>query len=791
MFRNYIVTAWRNLRKSKAHSFINITGLAVGMAVAMLIGLWVYDEVSFNRSFQHYNHIGQVWQFVKFGEEKSSYNSMPIPLAEELRSKYPEFEAVSVSTYTRDAVFGFADKKIAGTGNYAEPAFADMLSVKITEGSSNGLRDINSVMLSQSLAKKIFGNQSAINKILKIDNRQNVKVTAVYQDLQKNSSFQDVHFIAPWQLNLLMDENAKNGADVWDNNSYPIYVQLKEGADFKKVSAKIQDIRMKRDNPPAYKPEFFIHPMSRWHLYGDFKNGINTGGLIKFVWLFGVTGIFVLLLACINFMNLSTARSEKRAREVGIRKAIGSMRMQLIAQFFCESLLVTFIGFAISLVIIRLMLPFFNEIAGKQMLMFWDKPLFWIVAIAFTVFTGLIAGSYPAFYLSSFRPVKVLKGVFKAGRLAAVPRRVLVVLQFTVSVALIIGTVVVYRQVQHSRNRPVGYSRNGLIEVAMNTPDLYGHYNALRNDLISTGAVAEMSQSSGSVTVQYGGTTDISWPGKTADQHPLVMSNEITHDYGKTVGWQIVQGRDFSRSFRSDTAAVILNESAAKLMGFKQPIGQTIRCSGKNYQVIAVTKDMIKESPFDPVKPSFFLLNYKGVNVINIKLAPQLSVHEALLQVEEVFKKYNPSSPFNFNFVDDKYAEKFSNEVRIGKLAAFFAILAIFVSCLGLFGMASFMAEQRTKEIGVRKVLGASVYNLWQLLSKEFVALVLISFFIAAPVAYYFMHNWLQNYEYRADLSWWIFGVTGAGALLITLLTVSFQSIKAALMNPVKSLRSE
>lgn len=365
------------------------------------------------------------------------------------------------------------------------------------------------------------------------------------------------------------------------------------------------------------------------------------------------------------------------------------------------------------------------------------------------------------------------------------------VLQFTVSVVLIVGTIIVFRQIEYSKNRPVGYSRNGLIEVNMNTPDLNGHYDALRNDLLKSGAAYDMSESSGSVTVQYGGTTDISWKSKKPDEHPLIMGNNITHDYGKTVGWELKEGRDFSRDFSTDTSSIILNEAAVKVMGLKEPLTGFVTVHSKSYRVVGVIKDMLKESPFQPVSPSYFLLNYDGVNVINVKLSPTLSAKNALAKVSGVFKKYNPSSPFIYKFVEEQYAKKFDNEERIGKLASFFAALAIFISCLGLFGMASFMAEQRTKEIGVRKVLGATVFNLWKLLSKEFVLLVFISLLIAVPVAYYFMYNWLQNYQYRAALSLWIFIAAGAGALLITLLTVSFQAIKAAIANPVKSLRTE
>ncbi|MDP4284195.1 MAG: ABC transporter permease [Bacteroidota bacterium] len=790
MFKNYFKSAWRNLIKNKANSFINIIGLSTGMAVAILIGLWIWSEWSFDTNFDNYNLIAKLEQNVSFTSDKTTYDVLPMPLAEELRNKYPDFKAVSLSK-SSGFIVNYKDEKFSEQGNYVQPAFTGMMSLKMVAGNRNGLQDMNSILISQSLATKLFVKENAINKIVKLNNKLSVKVSGVYKDMPDNSSFKDLDIIAPWNLLVANDDGVKSDIDKWDNNSYNIYVLLTNGADFKNVSAKIKDIRVKMDNPPSYKPEFFLHPMSKWHLYSEFKNGVISGGLIDYVWMFGIIGVFVLLLACINFMNLSTARSEKRAKEVGIRKAIGAMRRQLILQFFSESVLVAFISFLFSLLIVRVTLPFFNQVSGKNMSVLWFNPWFWFIGIVFSFLTGILAGSYPSLFLSAFKPVKVLKGTFRAGRFAVIPRRVLIVLQFTVSVILIIGTIIVFRQIEYVKDRPVGYSRNGLIEVEMNTPDLNGHYNALRNDLLNSGGASEMSESSGSVTVQYGGMTDIQWKGKKPDEHPLLMSNNITHDYGKTVGWQIAQGRDFSRDFASDTSSIILNESAVKVIGFKDPVGELVTVHGKNYKVVGVIKDMLKESPFDPVSPSFFLLNYYGVNIINIRLTPTLGTEKALAKVSDVFKKYNPSSPLIYKFVDKQFAKKFDAEERIGKLASFFAVLAIFISCLGLFGMASFMAEQRIKEIGVRKVLGASVFNLWGLLSKEFVILILVSLLIAIPVAFYFMHNWLQDYQYRTTLSWWIFAAAGLGALMITLITVSFQSIKAAMANPVKSLRTE
>lgn len=791
MIRNYIKIAWRNLFKNKVFSFINIGGLSAGMAVAMLMGLWVWDELSFNKDRENYNRIGQIWQFVTFEADKTSYNSVPVPLAAELRHKYPDFKSVSVSTYNRDAVLAVGNAAFSKSGMYTEPGFIEMMTPKMLAGTAKALDDVHSIVLSASLAKTLFGTGNSMSRIIRIDNKTEVKVTGVYEDFPANSSFVGVTFLAPWQLFITLNDNAKSALQVWDENSYQIFVQLREGADFGQVSSKIKNIRMKLNNPPPYKPEFFVHPMNRWHLHGNFKNGLNEGGLIRFVWLFGAAGIFVLLLACINFMNLSTAQSGNRAKEVGIRKTIGSARGQLISQFFTESWLLSFSALLLCLIIVQISLPFFNAIAVKKMSIPWMNPFFWMLAFGFSSLTGLIAGSYPALYLSSFRPVKVLQGKFRAGRFSELPRQALVVFQFTISIVLIIGTMIMFRQIHHAKDRLTGYNRNGLIELNMYTPELYGHYETLRSDLIGSGAVADMSQSAGSITSDYGGTTDISWKGKSPETTPLLMANKIAHDYGKTVGWKILKGRDFSKDMSTDSAGMILNQSAVRVMGLKNPVDETVKFGGKDYRVIGVISNMIKNSPFDQVNPSFFIIDYDAVNVITIKLAPQIDTRQALHKIGAVLKKYNPGAPFDYKFVDETYAEKFADEERIGKLAGFFAILAIFISCLGLFGLASFMAEQRTKEIGIRKVLGASVANLWHLLSRQFFLLICISLFIAIPLAYYFMHNWLQDYQYRTNLSWWIFTAAGAGAIAITLLTVSYQAIKAALANPVKSLRTE
>jgi len=794
MLKNYFKLAWRNLLRNKTSSFINISGLAVGMAVAILIGLWIWDELSFNKNFENYNRIAQVMQHQTFNGDVGSQTSLPYLMGDELKKNYGgDFKYVSMASWTNDRILTFGEKAIAKSGNFCEPQIAQMLSLKMIKGTRSALQDNHSIILSISTAKALFGNADPMDKLVKIDNRFDVKVTGIYEDLPYNSDFKNLTFIAPWQLFIDKASWGEKSTNPWRNNSFQAYVQIADNADMQKVSAKIKDVKLRRVSKAdaAFNPVVFLQPMSKWHLYAEFKNGINVGGRIEFVWLFGIIGFFVLLLACINFMNLSTARSEKRAKEVGIRKAIGSLRGQLIKQFFSESLLVTAFAFLLSLLLVQLILPFFNNVADKKTTILWSNPLFWLISIAFVLITGFIAGSYPALYLSSFQPVKVLKGTFRAGRFANIPRKVLVVLQFTVSVILIIGTIVVFNQIQFAKNRPVGYSRDGLITSYLSTENIHKHFDAVSHELKSSGAVSEIAESSSAT--YYVDETDngFEWQGKNPSLQGDFGVVYASWDFGKTIGWKFKEGRDFSRDFATDSSGIILNETAVKFMGMKNVLGTTINWDGKPFHVIGVVKDMVMQSPYEPVFRTVFVTNNDAQSVINLRINPSTGTHAALAKIESVFKKYNPEQPFNFHFTDEEYAKKFGDEERIGKLAGFFAMLAIFISCLGLFGMASFVAEQRTKEIGVRKILGASVFNLWRLLSKEFVMLIIISLAIAVPIAYYSMGNWLQNYQYRTEISWWIFAAAGFGALLITLLTVSYQAIKAAIANPVKSLRTE
>ncbi len=802
MYKSYFKIGWRNLVKNKGYSLINIGGLAMGMAVTMLISLWIYDELEFNKYHKNYNSIARVMRNLHMNGEIISTRILPNALGDELREKYRnQFKSVVMAALDGDHIISAGEKKLSMRGEFIETAGPEMFTLNMLHGSRSGLNDPHSILLSQSAAQALFGDDNPMGKLLKIDNsdRMDVKVTGVYEDLPYNSDFNGMKFYAPFDLAVLANDWMQNLS--FTNDFLNVYVAISDHTTFESASNQLKDAILnniqENKNYTSVNPQLALHPMKDWHLRSEWKNGVIAGGAIQIVWLFGIVGGFVLLLACINFMNLSTARSEKRAKEVGIRKASGSARFQLMNQFFSESFLVVGLAFLAALAAVSISLNSFNDLAGKQMEIPWTNSYFWLSSFAFILFTGLLAGSYPALYLSSFNAVKVLKGSIRVGRRASIPRKVLVVTQFTVSVTLIIGTITVYQQIQFAKNRPVGYSRDGLLMIQMTTSDFYAKRDMLFTELKNTGVVMEMAESSSPPTAIWTENGGFDWSGKDPAFIPQFATLTVTSEYGKTIGWQFVNGRDFSGEIAGDSAGFVINEAAAKLLGFENPVGETIRWQGgwrskfTSFTIIGVIKDMVMKSPFSPSVPSVFFLSKYGTNWINIRINPQTSVADALPKIAAVFKTIIPSAPFDYKFADQEYATKFAAEERVGKLASVFAGLAILISCLGLFGLASFVAEQRTKEIGIRKVVGASVFNLWKMLSKDFVVLVGIACMIAVPVSYYLSSAWLQNYEYRTAISWWIFALPSLAALLITLLTVSHQAIKAAMMNPVNSLRSE
>ena len=799
MFKNYLKIAWRNLTKNKGYTIINVGGLALGMAVALIIGLWINDELSHNSYFSNKDQIAQVYQSQTNNGETGTGPAIPRPLETAFRDGYMDnFKHLVMSSWTTSQYLKYKETTISREGNFIQREAPEMLDLKILKGEKDGIREINSIMLSKSTADAIFGTEDPIGKTLEVNSQYDMMVTAVFEDIPFNTSFNDTHFLMPWDKYVSINEWVKNAEDHWGNNSFQMFVQIADNTSMEAVTDKIKNVKKElNENTAEYNPQLQLLPMEDWHLRSTFENGEQAGGRIKYVWLFGIIGAFVLLLACINFMNLSTARSEKRAKEVGIRKSIGSQRGQLINQFLGESFIVVLFAFFIAVVIVVLSLNGFNDLARKKIEFPWLSLGFWTASLAFILFTALLAGSYPALYLSSFRPVDVLKGTFKSGKYSGLPRKILVVVQFTVSVAFIIGTVIVMQQINHAKNRPIGYDNEGLVQVPTMSEDFTGKFELMREEFINSGAVTEMSTSSAPTTRIWSNRSGFDWEGKPEGFQEDLAWTEVSPEYAKSLNLKIVEGRDFSREFASDSTAVLLNETAVKYMGLQNPIGKFITDTDTEdpfepMKIIGVVQDMIAQSPYEPVKQGMYVFDrYGNGSYYNMRLNPNQSASQNIAIIERVFKEHFPSIPFQYDFVDEEYAEKFASEERIGRLSGIFTALAILISCLGLFGLTSFVAEQRTKEIGVRKVLGASVFNVWNMLSKDFLKLVIISCFIAVPIAYYVMNGWLQEYPYRVILKWWIFALAMIGALAVTIITVSFQAIRAAKSNPARSLRTE
>ena len=789
MFRNYFKIGFRNLWKNKGYSFINIFGLAVGMAVAMLIGLWVQYETGFDSFNANNKRIGAIKKRTFFNNEKNVQDGIMLPLYDELKANYPEVKHITRLDWGDNRSLKIGDTKLTKRGHFADPDFLKMFSFPLLKGDKNKvLNDPYSIVLTESTATALFGKESAVGKTINIDNRFNVIVSGVLKDIPKNSSLQ-FDYLLPYELNIATNEFVKNSKDQWQNNFLRNYVELNEGVSMDAFSKRIELVSREKSKDKN-EGTLFIHPMNKWHLYSDFKNWVNTGGKIEYVRLFSIVGLLVLIIACINFMNLSTARSEKRAREVGIRKAIGSERRQLITQFLGESLLTTFLAFIISLLIVKLSLPFLSDLGFENINL--DLTNFSLLGIGLIgcVFTGLLAGSYPAIYLSGFSAVKVLKGTFQVGKSANLPRKILVVTQFSFSIALIIATVIVFQQIQYAKDRPLGYNPDKLLDFSL-SEDLEKNYDVFKQDLLATGYVEAVSKSSSPMTGVYNSWDDFSWTGKDPSSHPIFSAIMVSHDYDKAAGLTLKEGRFFSKDFPGDSSSVLINDASVKLMGYKDPVGKTMKLGDETVNIIGVVQDVVMEDPFRPVMPSVIIFRNYFISRGLLRLKQTADMKTSIAAIKPIFEKHNPAYTFNFNFVDEAFNKKFKTENEVGKLSGIFSVLTVFISCLGLFGLAAFMAERRIKEIGVRKVLGASVSQLWLLLSKDFLLLVIISCVIATPIAFYFISNWLQDYDYRVPISPFVFIGAAAIAMIITIITISFQAIRAAIANPVKSLRME
>jgi putative ABC transport system permease protein len=792
MLKNYILVTFRNLVKNSTYSFINISGLSIGIACSLLILLWVFDELSFDKDMPKADRLYQVYVNSTFDGKVNSWRSVPLPTYEGLKPENSNIVNTVVTNWGGQHLLtvdqpGGEEKRIRKSGYYASEEFLTMFEYPLLKGDAKQvLSEPYQVVISESTAKALFGDEEPIGKMIRIDNKDEVKVVGILKDVPKNSNFQ-FDILLPWKLYETV-QWVKNNKENWGNYSFQVFMELNKPESKEVVEAKIGDL-LTRHGETDVPHTMWLHPLLDWRLYSNFENGKSSGGMIEYVQMFTAIAIFVLVIACINFMNLSTARSERRAREVGIRKSVGSRRREIILQFIGESLFISTIAFAIGVLVTQLVLPYYNDLVDKELFINYQSPSFWLFALSLIFFTGIVSGSYPAFYLSSFEAVRVLKGKVQVGKSASLPRKILVTLQFGFSILLIIGTLVIYEQIQLVKNRDLGYSQENLVAIEY-TSEIGKNYKSIKEELLNSGAVASVTQSNSAIT-SINSNNFLGWPGKPDDLRVIFVTIATEYDYTKTMGVKLLEGRDFSPEFPSDTSAIIVNKAGLDLMSLKDPIGTKLDLWGGKRELIGVVDNVLMGNPNSPVGPMFIIMDKDWVNIVTVRLEKTNDIKAALAKVEAVMKKYNPAYPFEYKFADEEFAKKFATIDMTSNLANLFAFLAIVITGLGLFGLAAFTAEQRTKEIGIRKVLGATVPGLVGLISKDFSRLVIIAFVFSAPISWWLLEKFLERYTYRIDIPWWVFPVTGVLSLLFALVIVSTQALRAAQSNPVNSLRNE
>ena len=786
MIRNFLKIAWRNLFRNKGFSATNLLGLTIGITCTILISLWVKDELTYDKFHTNHSSIYKIFANRDFNNQMFTDENMVLPLASTIEKSVPQVRQAVVTTHRQPHVLKYKDKMLKKNGYTVSEHFFDMFTWKFLNGNSKtALPDAYAIVLTESCAKALFGNDDPINKIIKVDNEYDAKVTAIVADVPGNSTLQ-FDFVNSFNYS---GDFLSRAMTNWENSSWDVFVQVNAGTDMTVVEKAINDIKYQHDPGDKEISTYFAFPFSKLRLESEFKDGKNVGGLIEYVRLFSIIAVIILLIACVNFMNLSTARSEKRAREVGVRKTLGSGKRQLVIQFFSESIILSLIAFILSVLAVYLLLPAFNSLVDKQLRLDLSQPLYWLAAIGLILFTGLIAGSYPALYLSSFNPVKVLKGTFLPGKRTALPRHILVVGQFAISILLISATIIIHQQMQHIKNRDIGYDPNNLIMIPA-SQDTQNSYAVIRDELLKTGMVNAVNRSFSPVTSIWWKAGAPDWDGKPAGGELIVARMATDIDYTKTMGVKIIEGKDFSGT-PADSSNMLINEAAVKAMQLKNPVGTQLRYGSYKFTVIGVTSDMVMESPYKAVDPLLIHFSRNNINAINIRLTATAKPQQAIKAFEPIFKKYDPAKPYEYKFVDEEFSRKFITEDLISKITNIFAGLAIFICCIGLAGLASFTIEKRVREIGIRKVLGATVQQLLTLISKDFLKLVLIAFVVATPLAWWFMNDWLEKYPYRIQISIWLFAAVGLLILLLALVVVSLNTMKAALTKPVKSLRTE
>ncbi|HCZ35871.1 MAG TPA: ABC transporter permease [Cytophagales bacterium] len=788
MFRNYFLVMVRNLFKNGFYSFINISGLAIGIACSILILLWVADETSFDKFIPKQNRLYQVWVRAQFDGKISSWTSVPLPTYEAFKTANSNIARMTVADWGGDHLITVGENRLIKRGYWVSEEFLEMFEFPLVVGTAEQVLDAPpSIVITESTAKSLFGDEDPINKVIRLDNEYDLKVSGILKDIPGNSTFQ-FDFLMPWKFREQNNKWVRDNTTNWGNYSFQVFAELNDAKNQPDVEASVK-MMLQEHGETDTKPEYFLYPMERWRLFGNFEDGVETGGMNDYVQMFTVIAIFIIIIACINFMNLATARSERRAREVGVRKSIGSKRYELILQFIGESTFISFLAFAFAILAAQLLLPYYNNLVDKKLIIDYASSQFWIFTLGIIFLTGIISGSYPAFYLSSFQPVKVLKGKPTIGKGASTPRKVLVILQFGFSILLIIGTIVIYQQIQLVKGRELGYEQENLMAVDY-TNEVRDNYRAIKLELLNTGVVEAVTRANSQIT-DINSNNFLGWPGKPEELRVIFTTVVTEYDYTKTMGIKLLEGRDFSEEFKSDSSAILVNKAGLDVMGLKGDfIGTELDLWGEKRKLIGVVDDVLMGSPFRPVSPMFMILQDWGGSV-SIRLKKTTDLQASINAVKAVFEKYAPAYPFEYRFADQEFQKKFTTINLTSTLASLFATLTIIITGLGLFGLASFTAEQRTKEIGIRKVMGASVPSLVGLMSKDFSVLVIIAFVVSSPLAWWGLTSYLERYTIRTPLAWWIFPLTGLIALLFALLIVSTQALRAARANPANSLRSE
>jgi putative ABC transport system permease protein len=786
MILKFFVVALRNLTTNKLYSFINITGLAIGILASMFIWLWVTEERSYDKFIPKYDRLYQVWVQAEYDNKINNWNSVPLPTYRAIKDKHSSMKNSAVSNWGGTNLIAVGDKRFVKESIYVSEEFLQMFEYEVLRGdASTALKDPTSIVLTESMGKMLFGEEDPMGKSVKIDDTSLHQVTAVLKDIPTNSSFQ-FDMLLPWSKYETMDW-VKDNINNWGNYSFQVYVELDDPTKQAEVTASIVDM-VNETKESDFPSNLLLYGLDRWRLYSNFEDGKEAGGRIDYVNLFTTIAIFLLFIACINFMNLATARSEKRIKEVGIRKSLGASRNQLIAHFLGESIFLTLISYVLAIMLVILLLPYYNDLVDKKLFIDFTQPLFWVGSLAFIVILGVMAGSYPAFFLSSFDPVKTLKGTITVGNKAVTPRKVMVTLQFAFSIIMMISTIVIFKQIELARKRDLGYNQNLLISANLED-NVAENYEVIKQQLLQSGAVEAVTKSNSRIT-DINSNNFLGWPGKPEDQRVIFTTIAAGYDYAETMGIKVLMGRDFSKDYATDSMAIIVNKAGLEIMNLENPIGTQLDLWGDKRRLIGVIDNVLMGSAYDPVKPLFVILNDWGGSM-SIRLNQSSDIQSSLKTVQNIFEEANPAYPFEYKFMDQEFEKKFTTINLTHNLATIFAFLAIFITGLGLFGLASFTAQQRVKEIGIRKVLGATKLELIALLSKDTSRLVIISFFLAAPLSGYMLTNYLERYTLRTSIDWWIYPLAGVIALVFALVIVAQQANRVAKVNPAESLKSE